>query len=130
MLNTQPHIPLMTAGACFMEPDEGALRLVRSTVYGCMDDAGRPGIVVQEYAPKIDKDGFELVHCHWVTVCPLTDAHFMLSHWNAPACWNEASRDLRALIEAGQPVSLDEEWAALLKHSPKGVPTYAEPLYG
>lgn len=126
MLNTQPNIPFMTAGACFMEPEEGALRLVRSTVYSCMDDAGHPGIVVQEYAPKVDEDGFELCACRWVNVCPLTDAHFMLNHWNAPACWRDASRDLRALIEAGQPVALDTEWAALLKHSPNGVPTYAD----
>lgn len=130
MLNTQPNVPFTTAGACFIEPEEGALRLIRSTVYSCMDDTGRPGIVVQEYAPKIDADGFELVSCEWVNVCPLTDARVVLSNWNVPACWNEASRDLRTLIEAGQQVSLDTEWAALLKHSPKGVPTYAEAVYG
>jgi hypothetical protein len=128
MLNTHTHIPFMTAGACFMEPEEGALRLVRSTVYACMDGTGRPGIVVQECAPKTDEDGNELVSCEWVTVCPITDAHFMLAHWHAPACWISASRDLRAMIEAGQPVALDTEWAALLKHSPKGVPTHVEPF--
>jgi hypothetical protein len=120
----------MIAGEVFMQPEEGALRLVVGKVYAALDDTSRPGIVVQEYAPMIDKDGFELVSCHWVDVCPLTDAHLSLHHWNEPVCWREASRDLRVLIEAGQPVTLDTEWAALLKHSPKGVPTYAEPIYG
>lgn len=120
----------MLAGEVFMQPEEGALRLVISKVYGALDDVGRRGFVVQEYAPKRDEDGFELVSCEWVNVCPLTDAHFTLPYSVAPGSWHAASRELRALIEAGQPVSIEVERAALLKHSPKGIPTHAEPVYG
>jgi hypothetical protein len=104
--------PLMTAGACFMEPQEGTLRLVIGAVYSALDDQPRAGFVVQEYVPQCDADGFELVGCEWADQCPLTDAHFILP-LTAPAHWMAASKRLRDVIERGEPVTLDVERAAL-----------------
>jgi len=95
------HIPFMTAGACFMEPEDGALRLVVGTVGHALDDAlNRQGHLVQEY-----EEGA------WRTVCPLTDAHFMLDV--CPWRWQVASEHLRDLIESEMPVTLAVERAAL-----------------
>jgi hypothetical protein len=109
---TTDYAPLMTAGACFMQPEEGSLRLVVGKVYSCMDDVGQIGIVVQEYVPQISEDGFELVCCEWRDICPLTDAHFMLPA-GMPDHWSRASKHLRDLIERGEPVTLAIERATL-----------------
>ena len=75
---------------------------MRNTVMSCMDpEEERPGILVQEY------DG----RTKWQTVCPLTDAYFMV-----PACpikWYRASKILRDMIERGKAVTLADELAAL-----------------
>lgn len=123
-MNTAKHstvlLPYMTAGACFMEPEEGSFRIVIGTVYSCMDDVGQPGIVVQEYVPQVDGDGFELVCCEWRDVCPLTDAHFMLPS-GTPDSWHQASKHLRGLIERGESVTLDVERAALASAAGRAV---------
>jgi hypothetical protein len=103
--------PSMTAGACFMEPEEGSYRLIVGTVYSPVDDLASLGIVVQEYMPQIVEDDLE--HCEWRDVCPITDAHFMLPA-GMPDHWYRASKHLRDLIERGEPVTLDVERAALV----------------
>ena len=96
----------MIAGASLIEsPALGSLRLVRDEVVSCMDDV-RPGLLVQEY-DEIDDYG----RAKWQTVCPLTDAYFMV-----PACplkWYMASKTLRDMIERGDAVTLADELAAL-----------------
>lgn len=80
------------------------LRLVIDTVVHCMTNEERPGILVQEFDPDEPQRG-------WQTVCPLTDANFMV-----PACppkWFHASEQLRDLMEAGHDVTLADERAAL-----------------
>jgi hypothetical protein len=97
-------VPMMTAGACLMEPNDGALRLVVGTVLPALDDQpNRRGLLVEEY-----EDG------HWSVVCPVTDAHFMLDT-HAPAAWINASYALRELLERGSPVTLEIERAAIAK---------------
>jgi hypothetical protein len=98
----------MIAGASLIEsPALGSLRLVRDEVVSCMDpDDVRPGLLVQEY-DEIDDYG----RAKWQTVCPLTDAYFMV-----PACplkWYMASKTLRDMIERGDAVTLADELAAL-----------------
>ena len=98
----------MIAGASLIEsPALGSLRLVRDEVVSCMDpDDVRPGLLVQEY-DEIDDYG----RAKWQTVCPLTDAYFMV-----PACplkWYMASKTLRDMIERGGAVTLADELAAL-----------------
>lgn len=98
----------MIAGASLIEsPALGSLRLVRDEVVSCMDpDDVRPGLLVQEY-DEIDDYG----RATWQTVCPLTDAYFMV-----PACplkWYMASKTLRDMIERGDAVTLADELAAL-----------------
>jgi hypothetical protein len=98
----------MIAGKSLIEaPELGSLRLVRDEVVSCMDpDDARPGLLVQEYE-EVDDYG----HAKWQTVCPLTDAYFMV-----PACplkWYRASKTLRDMIERGDAVTLADELAAL-----------------
>ena len=98
----------MIAGASLIDgPALGSLRLVRDKVQSCMDpDDVRPGLLVQEYE-EVDDYG----HAKWQTVCPLTDAYFMV-----PACplkWYRASKTLRDMIERGDAVTLADELAAL-----------------
>jgi hypothetical protein len=91
----------MIAGACFNEPNEGALRVVRGEVTSCMDpDDARPGLLVQEY-----DEG------RWQIVCPLTDAYFMVPM--CPVRWKRASVALRDMIERGDSVTLADELKAL-----------------
>lgn len=101
----------MYAGESLIEgPALGSLRLVRSTVQSCMDpDDVRPGMLVQEYDDWLNSAGLEVEG--WRTVCPLTDAYFMV-----PACpikWYRASHTLRDMIERGKAVTLADELAAL-----------------
>ena len=85
----------------------GSLRLVRGEVVGCMDpDDVRPGLLVQEY-DEIDDYG----RGKWQTVCPLTDAYFMVP--TCPIQWYMASKTLRDMIERGDAVTLADELAAL-----------------
>ncbi len=97
----------MYAGESLIEgPALGSLRLVRGEVVGCMDpDDVRPGLLVQEY----EEDSND--RAAWRTVCPLTDAEFMLSL--CPPRWARASLKLRDMIERGERVSLAEELATL-----------------
>lgn len=100
----------MIAGECFMEPEVGSLRLVRGKVLGALDDAdapGRTGILVEEYV-ELDFDGWRR---GWQTVCPLTDAHFMVD--GCPVKWDRASCILRDRLEAGESLTLADEIAAL-----------------
>ena len=91
----------MFAGACFNEVNDCSLRLVRGMVSHCLEEVpARPGLLVQEY-----EDGI------WQTVCPLTDAHFMVDA--CPAAWDRASRHLRDMIERDEAVTLAAELAAL-----------------
>ena len=84
----------------------GSLRIVRGEVINCMDpDDVRPGLLVQEYA----EDNNELVA--WRTVCPLTDAEFMVDA--CPVRWMLASLKLRDMMERGESVSLEDELNAL-----------------
>ena len=70
-------------------PALGSLRLVRGTVQSCMDpDDARPGLLVQEYDDWLNSAGREVEG--WRTVCPLTDAHFMVD--NAPVRWVRRQR--------------------------------------
>lgn len=97
----------MYAGESLIEgPALGSLRLVRDVVVSCMDpDDKRPGLLVQEYEEDSDD------RAAWRTVCPLTDAYFML-----PACpikWYRASQTLRDMMERGEAVTLADELAAL-----------------
>ncbi|MCK6375903.1 MAG: hypothetical protein L6Q69_17650 [Zoogloea sp.] len=99
----------MHAGESLIEGHAlGSLRLVRDVVASCMDpDDVRPGLLVQEY----EEDSSD--RAAWRTVCPLTDAHFMVD--NAPARWVRASHKLRDMIERDEAVTLAVELAAL-KH--------------
>lgn len=91
-------------------PALGSLRLVRGTVQSCMDpDYARPGLLVQEYDDWLNPAGREVEG--WRTVCPLTDAHFMVDL--CPPKWYAASVALRDMIERDQPVTLADELAAL-----------------
>lgn len=84
----------------------GSLRLVRGQVVSCMDpDDVRPGLLVQEY----DEDSND--RAAWRTVCPLTDAEFMVTL--CPTRWMRASLKLRNMIERGEAVTLADELAAL-----------------
>jgi hypothetical protein len=98
----------MIAGQSLIEsPALGALRLVRDVVTSCMDpDDARPGLLVQEY-DEVDDYG----RAKWQTVCPLTDAHFMVAA--CPRKWYAASVKLRGMIERGEAVTLADEVAAL-----------------
>lgn len=97
----------MHAGESLIEgPALGSLRLVRSTVVSCMDpDDERPGLLVQEY--EENSDGLAA----WRTVCPLTDAHFMVDL--CPPKWHACSVKLRDMMERGESVTLADELAAL-----------------
>ena len=87
-------------------PDIGSLRIVRGEVINCMDpDDVRPGLLVQEY----EADSNDLVA--WRTVCPLTDAEFMVDA--CPVRWRRASLTLRDMMERGERVSIDDELTAL-----------------
>lgn len=97
----------MLAGECFMEQElePGALRLVRGKVLGALDEPdapGRVGHLVQETV-ELEEQGRVV----WRTVCPLSDAHFMVD--NCPVKWARASYALRERIEAGVSISLDDE---------------------
>lgn len=73
----------MTAGACFADPDEGDLRLAWANIIHFMPSSPNanemgnvtaPGVMVQEYGPRYDKDGFELSGGGvWRDFCPLVD---------------------------------------------------------
>ncbi len=97
----------MFAGESLIEgPALGSLRLVRSTVVSCMDpDDERPGLLVQEY----EEDSND--RAAWHTVCPLTDAHFMVNL--CPPKWYAASVKLRDMMERGEAVTLADELKAL-----------------
>ena len=97
----------MYAGESLIEgPALGSLRMVRGTVVSYMDpDDERPGLLVQEY----EEDGDD--RTAWRTVCPLTDAHFMLTL--CPVKWRAASVKLRGMMERGETVTLADELAAL-----------------
>ena len=97
----------MIAGESLIEgPALGSLRLVRDEVVSCMDpDDVRPGLLVQEYDE--DSNG----RAKWQTVCPLTDAYFMVSV--CPVRWSRASKTLRDMIERGEAVTLADELKAL-----------------
>lgn len=99
----------MYAGESLIDgPALGSLRLVLDVVVSCMDpDDMRPGLLVQEY--EEDSDG----RASWQTVCPLTDAEFMVP--GAPWHWVQASYKLRDMMERGEDVTLADERAAL-KH--------------
>jgi len=84
----------------------GSLRIVRDEVVSCMDpDDVRPGLLVQEYAE--DSNG----RAAWRTVCPLTDAEFMVAA--CPVRWMRASLRLRDMMERGESVRLEDELQAL-----------------
>lgn len=97
----------MYAGESLIEgPALGSLRLVRGKVVSCMDpDDVRPGLLVQEY----DEDSND--RAAWRTVCPLTDAEFMVGA--CPVRWMRASLKLRGMMERGERVTLADELAAL-----------------
>lgn len=97
----------MYAGESLIEgPALGSLRLVRGTVVSCMDpDDERSGLLVQEYEEDSDD------RAAWRTVCPLTDAHFMVNL--CPPKWYAASVKLRDMMERGETVTLADELAAL-----------------
>lgn len=97
----------MYAGESLIEgPELGSLRIVRGTVQSCMDpDDNRPGLLVQEY----EEDSND--RAAWRTVCPLTDAEFMLNL--CPPRWARASLKLRDMMERGDRVTLADELAAL-----------------
>lgn len=97
----------MNASKSLIEsPALGSLRLVRGQVVSCMDpDDERPGLLVQEYEEDSDD------RAAWRTVCPLTDAHFMVNL--CPPKWYAASVKLRDMIERGEAVTLADELAAL-----------------
>lgn len=97
----------MFAGESLIEgPALGSLRLVRGQVVSCMDpDDVRPGLLVQEY----DEDSND--RAAWRTVCPLTDAEFMVTL--CPTRWMRASVLLRDMLERGETVTLADELAAL-----------------
>ena len=79
---------------------------MRDAVVSCMDpDDVRPGLLVQEY--EEDSNG----RAAWRTVCPLTDAHYMVDM--CPPKWYAASVALRDMIEHDHPVTLADELAAL-----------------
>jgi hypothetical protein len=81
---------LMTAGACFAEPDEGDLRLAWKVLTHFLprspsaDESGNvyaPGVMVQEYGPRYSKDGHELCGGGvWRNVCPLVDYPELYPH--------------------------------------------------
>ena len=97
---------MYAAESLIESPALGSLRLVRSTVVNCMDpDDERPGLLVQEY----EEDSND--RAAWRTVCPLTDAHFMVDA--CPTKWHAASVKLRDMIERGEAVTLADELAAL-----------------
>ena len=97
----------MFAGESLIEgPALGSLRLVRGKATNCMNpDDVRPGLLVQEY----DEDSNE--RAAWRTVCPLTDAEFMLDL--CPPRWAAASRTLRGMMERGASVTMSDELVAL-----------------
>ena len=97
----------MYAGESLIEgPALGSLRLVRDVVVSCIDpDDKRPGLLVQEYEEDSDD------RAAWRTVCPLTDAHFMVNL--CPPKWYAASVKLRDMMERGETVTLADERAAL-----------------
>ena len=97
----------MYAGESLIKgPALGSLRLVRDVVVSCMDpDDQRQGLLVQEY----EEDGDD--RPAWRTVCPLTDAHFMVSL--CPRKWYVASVKLRGMMDRGEAVTLADELAAL-----------------
>jgi hypothetical protein len=97
----------MYAGESLIEgPALGSLRLVRGEVQSCMDpDDVRPGLLVQEY--EENSNG----RAAWTTVCPLTDAEFMVNL--CPVRWMHASLKLRDMMERGESVTLADEMAAL-----------------
>ena len=86
----------------------GTLRLVRREIVDCIDpDKVRVGLMVQEYE-EVDEYG----RAKWRTVCPLTDAHFMVDA--CPVKWYRASVKLRDMMERGEDVTLADEQATLL----------------
>ena len=97
----------MYAGESLIEgPALGSLRLVRGEVVSCMDpDDVRPGLLVQEY----DEDSND--RAAWRTVCPLTDAEFIVDA--CPVRWMRASLKLRDMMERGERVTLADELQAL-----------------
>lgn len=92
---------LMTAGACFAEPDEGELRLAWRMLIHFLPNSPSAnkfgnvhaiGIVVQEYGPRYSDDGFELCGGGvWRSICPLVDY---------PVLYPNRERDLPNLREA------------------------------
>ena len=97
----------MISGKSLIEnPALGSLRLVRGEVVSCMNpDDVRPGLLVQEY------DEVDDFRAAWRTVCPLTDAEFMVDL--CPPKWRCASLKLRDMLERGVAVTLADELAAL-----------------
>lgn len=94
----------MIAGSALLEQDPGlgALRVVRGEVISCMDpDDRRQGLLVEEF------DEIDDHHAAWRTVCPLTDAHFMVD--DCPVQWSRASYALRERMERGEDVTLAVE---------------------
>jgi hypothetical protein len=88
------------------EPAIGSLRIVRGQVISCMNpDDVRSGLLVQEYAEDSND------RAAWRTVCPLTDAEFMVDA--CPMRWMRASLKLRDMMERGERVSLEDELTAL-----------------
>lgn len=88
------------------EPTIGSLRIVRGEVISCMDPEDvRPGLLVQEY----EEDSTD--RAAWRTVCPLTDAEFMVDA--CPVRWRRASLKLRDMMERGKRVSIEDELSAL-----------------
>ena len=90
------------------EPTLGSLRIVRGKVISCMNpDDVRPGLLVQEYYEDSND------RAAWRTVCPLTDAEFMVDA--CPVRWMRASLTLRDMMERGESVSIEDELTALRK---------------
>ena len=101
-------IEFMTvAGAFFSEEDQssrcGEIRLRVGDVQVWIDgeEVTQKGFLVQQFV-EVDDDQYG-----WTTVCPLSDAHFLLKR--CPKNLASVSRSLRKLIEQGEKVTLDIE---------------------
>ena len=98
---------MTVAGAFFSEEDQssrcGEIRLRIGDVQVWIDgeEVTQKGLLVQQFV-EVDDDQYG-----WTTVCPLSDAQFLLKR--CPENLASVSRSLRKLIEQGEKVTLDIE---------------------
>lgn len=92
----------MRAGEIFEQPDEGDIRIVVGKLSYWLpndvraDDLGYvvvTGLLVQEYGPQYDEEGFELTgEGQWDDLCPLVDFPILYRsrEWQLPNLRREA----------------------------------------